>query len=164
VHAGIDCIEHGTGLTGDLVDEMARRKTALVPTLINIARFPEIAARGERYPAYAEHMRALHRTVSERVRAAYEAGVPIYAGTDAGSEVLHGRIADEVEALHGIGMTPEDALGAASWRAREWLRVGSGLEEGGLANFVIYDGDPRQLEHLRQPMLLVLRGQVRTLG
>ena len=43
IHAGIDCIEHGTGLTDDLIAEMARRGTALVPTLINIDTFPGIA-------------------------------------------------------------------------------------------------------------------------
>ena len=160
VGAGIDCIEHGTGLSAELIDEMARRHTALVPTLINIARFPEIAERGSKYPAYAEHMRALHRTVSERVRAAYEAGVPIYAGTDAGSEVAHGRIADEVLALNAVGMSPQDALAAASWRAREWLGVDSGLAEGEVANFVAYEGQPWDLEQLRRPLFKVLRGRV----
>jgi imidazolonepropionase-like amidohydrolase len=160
IHAGIDCIEHGTGLSADLIADMARRQTALVPTLINIARFPEIADRGSRYPAYADHMRALHRTVGERIGAAYEAGVPIYAGTDAGSEVAHGRMADEVIALRDIGMTPDDALAAASWGAREWLGVEAGLDEGDTANFVVYDEDPRDLQVLRRPTALVLRGHL----
>ena len=43
IDAGIDCIEHGTGLTDDLIAEMARRGTALVPTLINVETFPGIA-------------------------------------------------------------------------------------------------------------------------
>src|SRR5437660_7142379 len=44
INAGIDCLEHGTGLSTDLIAEMARRGTALVPTLINVALFPQIAA------------------------------------------------------------------------------------------------------------------------
>jgi imidazolonepropionase-like amidohydrolase len=160
IGAGIDCIEHGTGLTDDLVAQMAERRTALVPTLINIARFPEIAERGSRFPAYAEHMRALHRTVADRVRSAYEAGIPIYAGTDAGSELPHGRIADEVLALHDVGMTPTDALAAASWKSREWLGVGSGLAEGEVADFVAYPKDPRDLSVLREPAFVVLRGRL----
>ena len=48
-----------------------------------------------------------------------DAGVPIYAGSDAGSMIAHGRIADEVEALKGIGMSPTEALGAACWDARD---------------------------------------------
>jgi len=161
IGAGIDCIEHGTGLLPDRIDDMARRQTALVPTLINIARFPEIAERGSKYPAYAAHMLALHETVSERVRNAFDAGVPIYAGTDAGSELAHGRIADEVIALHAAGLKPADALGAASWKARAWLGVGSGLAEGESADFIAYDANPLDdLTQLKQPWAVVLRGQL----
>jgi len=160
VGAGIDCIEHGTGMTPDVIALMAERKVALVPTLINIARFPEIAERGGKFPDYAEHMRALHRTVGERVRAAHEAGVPIYAGTDAGSEVVHGRIADEVLALREVGLSPFEALGAASWNARRWLGVPGGLDEGGEAHFVVYPADPQELAVLKHPSHIVLRGRV----
>src|ERR1700710_86150 len=82
LNAGIDCIEHGTGLTDDTVALMLEHGTALVPTLINLENFPGIAA---------------------------------------GSMVAHGRIGDEVDALKRIGMTPTEALGAASWTARDWL-------------------------------------------
>ena len=161
IAAGIDCIEHGTGLSPDVIDEMARRRVALVPTLINIARFPEIAEKGHRFPVYASHMRSLHRTVYERVAMAYEAGVAIYSGTDAGSEVRHGRIADEVLALRGVGMSATDALGASSWRARAWLGVEDGLSEGSHANFVAYPADPlADITVLRHPSYVVLRGHV----
>ena len=59
-----------------------------------------------------------YATCSPRIGAAREAGVPIYAGTDAGGMIAHGRIADEVDALKGIGMSPTEALGAACWDAR----------------------------------------------
>ena len=59
-------------------------------------------------------MRDLYERCYPRIGAAREAGMPIYAGTDAGSMVAHGRIADEIEALKGIGMSPTEALGAAS--------------------------------------------------
>jgi imidazolonepropionase-like amidohydrolase len=160
--AGIDCIEHGTGLSPDLIDLMAERQVGLVPTLINIARFPEIAARGGKFPRYADHMRALHATVHERVRAAHEAGVPIYTGTDAGSEVPHGRIADEIIALHAAGLPADDALAAGSWRARAWLGVEDGLAEGSTASFVAYAADPVDLPVLRHPSHVVLRGHVFT--
>jgi len=159
--AGIDCIEHGTGLTSELVAVMAERQVALVPTLINIERFPGIADSAHRFPVYAEHMRALHRTVNSVVRAAYDAGVPIYAGTDAGSEIAHGRIADEVSALHVAGMSPSDALAAASWRAREWLGVSDGLGDGSEANFVVYPADPtKDLSVLQHPSHVVLKGRL----
>ncbi len=75
IGAGIDCIEHGTGLTDDLIDEMARRGTALVPTLINIENFPGIADGARRFPSYAAHMRELYAGARDVVRRAVEAGV-----------------------------------------------------------------------------------------
>ncbi|MCB0949214.1 MAG: amidohydrolase family protein [Mycobacterium sp.] len=158
IKAGIDCIEHGTGLTEDTVDLMVEHGTALVPTLINIDNFPDIAAAASRYPRYQRHMRALHETCAARVGAAREAGVPIYAGTDAGSAVAHGRISDEVEALKGIGMTATEALGAACWDARRWLGRPA-LEHGASADLVCYADDPRGgAAVLAAPTLVMLRG------
>ncbi|GAA4847312.1 amidohydrolase family protein [Pseudonocardia benzenivorans] len=158
IGAGIDCIEHGTGLTDELIDEMARRGTALVPTLINVDTFPSIADRASRYPEYAAHMRDLHRTAVDVVRRAAEAGVPVFAGTDAGGGIRHGRIADEIAALAAAGHP--DPLGAASWAAREWLGR-PGLTPGAPADLVVYRADPRaDLGTVREPALIMLRGRV----
>ncbi|MGQ0576068.1 MAG: amidohydrolase family protein [Pseudonocardia sp.] len=160
IHAGIDCIEHGTGLSDDLIAEMARRGTALVPTLINVDTFPGIADSAARYPAYAANMRKLHARARGVVRRAFEAGVPLYAGTDAGGGIAHGRIADEVAALHAAGLPAADALAAASWAAREWLRR-PGLHVGGRADLVVYRDDPRaDLRVLQEPALVLLRGRI----
>ncbi|HVY09096.1 MAG TPA: amidohydrolase family protein [Mycobacteriales bacterium] len=161
VAAGIDCLEHGTGITADLLGVMAERQVALVPTLVNIENFPGIADSAGRFPAYADHMRVLHRTAGERLRAAYEAGVPIYAGTDAGSMIEHGRIADEIRALHAAGMSAKDALAAASWQARKWLGVGSGVAEGDIASFNVYAQDPYDMTAFAAPSFIVLKGRVR---
>ncbi|MEV6716872.1 amidohydrolase family protein [Lentzea sp. NPDC051208] len=160
INAGIDCIEHGTGLTDDTIALMAARGTALVPTLINIETFPGIAEKAGKYPKYANHMRDLHARVSTTVASAIEAGVPVYAGTDAGGGIRHGRIVDEIVALHGVGMSAVDAIGAASWGAREWLGFPS-LTEGAAADIVVYDEDPREnLETLRSPRMVMLRGRI----
>jgi imidazolonepropionase-like amidohydrolase len=159
IGAGIDCIEHGPGLTDDLIAEMARRGTALVPTLINIDTFPGIADAAQRFPTYAAHMRALHAGARGVARRAAEAGVPVYAGTDAGGGIRHGRIADEVAALHEAGLSTLDALGAASWAGREWL-CRPALEAGAPADLVVYRDDPRvDPAVLRHPELVVLRGR-----
>ena len=61
INAGIDCIEHGTGITDDIIAAMLAQGTALVPTLINIENFPGYRRRGAaKYPTYAKHMRDLH--------------------------------------------------------------------------------------------------------
>ena len=124
IGAGIDCIEHGTGLSDATISMMVSHGTALVPTLINIATFPDIASGASKYPAYQRHMLDLHKRVRATIGKARDAGVPIYAGTDAGSGIVHGRIADEVFELTTIGMSPSEALGAASWDARKWLGRG----------------------------------------
>ena len=159
IRAGIDCIEHGTGLTDDTVSLMVEYGTALVPTLINIENFPGIAAGATRYPAYAKHMSDLYASCRDRVGAAREAGVPIYAGTDAGGSITHGRIADEVHALRGIGMSPTEALGAACWDARKWLGR-PGLEHGAPADLVCYQADPRLPGVLDHPDLVILKGRL----
>jgi imidazolonepropionase-like amidohydrolase len=160
VSAGIDCIEHGTGITDDIVELMVSHGTALVPTLINIDNFPGIADGAAKYPAYAKHMRDLYTTSRQRVAAAREAGVPIYAGTDAGSMIAHGCIADEVDALKDVGMSPTDALGAASWDARRWLGR-PGLEHGAPADLICFTDDPRAGSAvLNRPDVVILRGQV----
>ncbi len=159
IAAGIDCIEHGTGLTEDTIAMMAEHGTALVPTLINIENFPDFAAAAGKYPAYATHMRELYASCPARIGAAREAGVPIYAGSDAGGNIAHGRIAEEVAALVRIGMTPTDALGAASWDAREWLRR-SALEDGAPADLLCFTSDPRDPKVLSHPDRVILRGRV----
>ncbi|RAO18354.1 amidohydrolase family protein [Micromonospora noduli] len=162
VRAGVDSVEHGTGLSLDLIDEMARQGTALVPTMINIATFGGIAeqARGK-FPGYADHMLALRDGFPEVVRAAHEAGVPIYVGTDAGGGIDHGLAAEEMLLLHErAGMAPIDVLAAASWGARAWLGF-PGLVEGGLADLTVYPEDPRSdLRVVRAPSRTILRGRV----
>jgi imidazolonepropionase-like amidohydrolase len=162
VRAGVDSVEHGTGLSDEDIAEMARRGTALVPTMINIETFGDIAVRAEeKFPGYARHMRALGDGFAGVVAAAHEAGVPIYVGTDAGGGIDHGLAAQEMLRLHTrAGMPVMDVLRAGSWGAREWLGF-PGLVEGGLADLVVYDEDPRRdLRVLTAPRRIVLRGRV----
>jgi imidazolonepropionase-like amidohydrolase len=105
-------------------------------------------------------MLELHGRIRQTVGTAIEAGIPVYAGTDAGGGIAHGRIVDEVVALHEMGLSTSDALGAASWTARQWLGW-RGIEEGAAADVIAYDEDPREnLNALRDPARIVLRGRV----
>jgi imidazolonepropionase-like amidohydrolase len=162
IGAGIDCIEHGTGLSTDLIDTMAANDVALVPTVVQLDNFPKYAASAaEKFPAYRDHMLDLWKRRRDTIGAAHEAGVRIYAGTDAGGVLPHGLIAEEVMGLATYGLTSEEALGAASWRGREWLGRDGTLGEGSEADFVVYDADPlADLAILKSPRHIVLRGQV----
>ena len=162
IEAGIDCIEHGTGLSQDLIDTMVEKRIALVPTVMQIDKFPEyVEQAGTRFPAYGAHMTDLHARQRDTIMAAYDAGVPLFAGSDGAGISRHGNIAGEVVAMAGLGLPAEYALGAASWRAREWLGWNAGLDEGAPADFVVYDRDPRDdLSVLSRPKRVVLRGRV----
>jgi imidazolonepropionase-like amidohydrolase len=159
--AGIDCVEHATGLTTATVETAAAGGTAIVPTLINIATFPGIATSAEeKFPGYASHMRALHARRYDNVAVAHEAGIPVFAGTDAGGSLAHGLVSQEVRELHAAGLSRTAALSAATWSARTWLGK-DGLVEGAQADVVVYAADPRlDLDVLAHPKHVVLRGRV----
>ena len=90
---------------------MVAHGTALVPTAMQLNNFPQYADQAaEKFPAYAATIRDLHARRRDTIMAAYEAGVPIYAGTDAGGVLPHGGIAGEVAELAAYGIPVEDAL------------------------------------------------------
>jgi len=160
--AGIDCIEHGTGLTEHHIEQMVAGHVALVPTVLQTDKFPEFADSGRgKFPAYAERMETLHARRRDVLMAAYEAGVALYVGSDGGGTARHGVLYEEIEAMAAMGLPPSYVLGAASWRGRSWLGWNSGLDEGDPADFVVYPRNPvEDLSVLREPARVVLRGRV----
>jgi imidazolonepropionase-like amidohydrolase len=161
VEAGIDGIEHGTGILPELIPLMAERQVALVPTMLQLDNFERYAEQGEvRFPRYAAHMRALYARRLDTFAAARDAGVPIYAGTDAGGFLPHGLVAQEVAALARV-LGIEGALAAGSWAARRWLGHPAVLVDGGPADLLVLDDDPRRdLGTLRSPRHVILRGRI----
>jgi imidazolonepropionase-like amidohydrolase len=155
IAAGVDTLEHGMGLDPALLDEMARRGIAFTPTLSVLqSSLPQVRRQpaSERRTWYLTGVQA-HPAL---VAAAFEAGVTVLSGTD--SRPM-GRIIDEIEAMVAGGVTPTDAIGAASWRAREYLGFG-GLVDGAPADAVVYAADPRQdVRQLAAPQAVILRGR-----
>ncbi|MET9518833.1 amidohydrolase family protein [Streptomyces sp. NPDC002994] len=161
VEAGIDCIEHATGLTEDTIPLFAERGVAIVPTLVNIATFPHLADGGEaKFPRWSTHMRELHARRYDTVRAAYDAGIPVFVGTDAGGSLAHGLVAAEVAELVKAGIPAIEALSATAWGARKWLGRPV-LEEGAPADLVVYEEDPRaDVRVLAAPQRIILNGRI----
>ncbi|MDN4475724.1 amidohydrolase family protein [Demequina sp. SYSU T00192] len=157
--AGIDCIEHGTGMTADHMDEAARRGIPVVPTLLQVANFERYAAQGEaRFPAYSARMRPMHERRFAHALALHEAGVPLLVGTDAGGTIGHGALPAEAALMAAAGIPAAEVVAMASWRAREFLGA-PGLEEGAPADLVVYSEDPREsIAALCTPRHVVLRG------
>lgn len=156
VLAGADSLEHGMHLDPSLVDAMAAQGTAYVPTLSVLG-----ASAGRMRAMEPNDRRAWYLTgwdaMLPTVRAAYEAGVTVLAGTDS---FPCGTVSSEVEWLIRSGMSPQDALGGASWTARSWLGL-PGLVDGAPADLVAYDADPTvDPSVLKRPSRIILRGRV----
>lgn len=161
IAAGVDCIEHGTGLTDDLITELAQRQTPVVPTLLQVAEFENIAALADgKYPVYADRMRQMHAQRYSHVAKLHAAGVPLFIGTDAGGTISHGAIAAECAELVKAGIPPAEVIAMASWRARDFLGQGN-IIEGSQADFVVYHSDPgSNIEALQRPSSVILRGRI----
>lgn len=158
--AGIDCIEHGTGMTRAQLERAAAAGVPVVPTLLQVGNFEGFAAQGEaKFPRYAARMRAMHRRRHEQARAIWEAGVQFLVGTDAGGEVGHGELPAECAELVRAGIPARDVVAAASWRARAFLGV-DGIADGASADIVVYSRDPGDdISALAEPTAVILRGE-----
>jgi imidazolonepropionase-like amidohydrolase len=149
VFGGVDCIEHGSHLDADLVDEMANRGTYLVPTLGVLASWESFGTTTEIERFASDDGK---RVLAERKELAYEsvrlarkAGVKIAAGTDFGGGSLRAnQMAWEVECLVGAGLEPWEALGAATRVGGDLLGEPDAgrLRVGGSADFFLVHGNP----------------------
>ena len=161
LQAGVDCIEHGTGMTATQIEQAAAAGIPVVPTLLQVARFDAIADQGAaKFPQYAAQMRTMHARRYQQVRDFYDAGVPLLLGTDAGGTIPHGKLAAEAAELVRAGVPVADVVAAASWRARGYLGV-PGIAEGAPADVVVYAEDPRQDIGVLAHPAAVLRAGVR---
>ncbi|MBV8181871.1 MAG: amidohydrolase family protein [Mycobacterium sp.] len=141
VEAGVDSIEHGCYLDEEpeLLDKMAQHGIFFVPTFAvyeyhRKSALPHIRER-------AHHLQEHH---VESLRRALAAGVKIAAGTDAGGHG-HPKNAMEIECLVKAGLTPLQALRAATGWAAECLGLERDIgtvEKGKLADLVVISGDP----------------------
>lgn len=165
VLAGVESIEHGIFLDDEVIAEMKRRGTFLVPTL----HAPRgVLKRAEEHPGSVlpQSVRKTHEVIDihrESIRAAHAAGVRIAMGTDAGVG-KHGTNAEELGYLVDIGMTPMEAIVASTRTAAECVHMADDvgtLEPGKWADLLLVDGDPLSdisLLARRDRVVLVMQG------
>lgn len=143
---GADSIEHGT-LLDDAGLRLFRESGAYyVPTLSTVNGYRErLDANPEAYTGEVlAKIRWRIDITGKSLQHAVPAGVKIAFGTDAGVS-LHGRNADEFELMVQHGMTPVQAIVAATVNAADLLGLGAEvgtLEAGKYADLVAVRGDP----------------------
>src|SRR4029077_9129736 len=151
IEAGVNSIEHGTHLDQNPrhLERMAERGIFFVPTLLVYEyhrRSPQPHVKARAAELYEHHIESIQR--------ALRIGVKVVAGTDAGGHG-HPANAGELECLVKAGMTPMQALQAATGWAAEclgWEEELGTAQPGKLADLVAVKGDPlADIAMLRDP-------------
>ena len=118
LRAGVDCIEHGYLADDKNLETMRSQGVFLVPTL-TVAEPP---AAVKRFLRGSEPISVTLRNEQQAFERAYKLGVKIAFGTDAGI-YAHGRNADELLTMVGLGMDEADAIRSATVVAAELFAV-----------------------------------------
>lgn len=160
IQAGVHSIEHATLMDDEAAALMRARGVFMVPTLSALATTADCGpACGvpETVVSKARTMRARHEASFKK---AHRTGIPIAMGTDAGTPFNHhGANAQELERMVALGMSPMEAIIAATAAAARLLgidqTVGT-IEPGKVADLIIVDGNPlKRISLLRSRERLV---------
>jgi imidazolonepropionase-like amidohydrolase len=155
IRAGIDCIEHGFLAEDDTIEMMVEHGTFLVSTTyLTDAMDIERAA-----PELQKKAAEVFPKARAMLPKAIAAGVKIACGTDAPA-VPHGDNAKELIALVDRGMTPMQALRAATATSAELIDMHDELgllAPGYLADIIAVPGDPSQDIKVTEDVCFVMK-------
>jgi imidazolonepropionase-like amidohydrolase len=156
LRAGVDTIEHGDGLTDGLMDEMEKKGTVWIPTVMVGAYVAP--GRGSNWIKMVETEKiAFQRALKRQVKIAF--------GTDAGgSDWRELNEAREFQYYAEYGMSPMQAIQTATIRAAEVLgwtdKVGT-IETNKWADIVAVSGDPlKDIKELQRVKFVMKAGIV----
>lgn len=161
--AGVDSIEHGHAADRKDIELMKEKGVFLVPTVGGVD-----ASYARRSPTFTPEERkswdGFLQKIQESVQLAKSLGVKIASGYDAGSAERQGKNAEELISLTKRGLTPLEAIRAATTTAADLLdaqdQIGS-LEHGKLADLIAVQGDPlTDITILRQVKFVMKGGAI----
>lgn len=148
VDGGVDGLVHAAYVDASLAQAMRAKGVWMAPTIASLT---------------ANDTSVVSRSLVAAVRTARDAGVTLVFGTD-GGVLPHGSGVDELEALVAAGLTPIEAIRAATLSAANALAIADSVGQvvaGMSADFVAVAGDPvADVGSLRSPRLVVARGRV----
>jgi imidazolonepropionase-like amidohydrolase len=155
IDAGIDCIEHGSLMSDETMDRFIELDRFLVPTTYLADGMDVSHAPPELQAKAAEVFPIAKATVSKAI----ERGVRIACGTDAPA-IPHGKNAKELIALVDRGMTPLQAIRAATTVAAELIDVDDRgrLAAGLWADVIAVRGNPLEDIAVTEQVVFVMKG------
>ncbi|HEV7705321.1 MAG TPA: amidohydrolase family protein [Gemmatimonadaceae bacterium] len=157
IMAGVTTVEHADDGTPEVFRLMVQHGVALCPTLAGEEAGPLRRGWRKGIDSMPASVANKHRTFRE----ALAAGVTICNGSDVGS-FPHGENARELELLVEYGMTPVQALQAATVNDAKAFHLDDRgvIAPGRLADLVAVDGDPTQDIHALHHVRFVMKGGV----
>jgi imidazolonepropionase-like amidohydrolase len=160
--AGGDSIEHGTYLDKDSIALFKKNGAYLVPTLMAGDFVARVASGPNNFLTPAQSAKALEAgpKMLDMARRAHEGGVKIAFGTDTGVSA-HGDNAGEFGLLVKAGLTPLEAIQAATVNAADHLQIGNdagSLTPGHAADLIAVQGDPLKDVTLLTRVGFVMKG------
>src|SRR5246127_550462 len=156
IEAGVDTIEHGNYIADEDLKTMASRGIFYVPTIF-VGEYVAQGRAAEGSPVWVK-MIQIHE---DTFRRALKAGVKIAFGTDAGGFDWKINPAQEFSSMVKFGMTPAQAIRAATVNAAELLGTKDSLgtlAAGKLADLVAVPGDPLSAVSLLEKVEFVMKG------
>jgi imidazolonepropionase-like amidohydrolase len=155
LEAGIDCIEHGSLMSDETLDLLVEKQRFLVATTYLADGMDVSHAAPELRAKAAEVFPKARETISRAIAR----GARIACGTDAPA-IPHGRNAKELVALVDRGMTPLQAIRAATVVSAELIDVDDRgrLEPGLMADVVGVPGDPLSDIGVTEKVGFVMKG------
>jgi imidazolonepropionase-like amidohydrolase len=163
IEAGVNSIEHGSYLDNEIVKLMKKHGTYLVPTLM-AGDFVAKKAKEEGYfpPVVAKKAATIGPIMGAAFKRAYDGGVKIAFGTDSGVSE-HGRNAEEFALMVAQGMSPAEAIVAATKSAADLIgndKIGV-VKVGGYADMVVVTSNPLDdIQTLNDIPVVIKGGQV----
>ncbi|HTU80790.1 MAG TPA: amidohydrolase family protein [Candidatus Acidoferrales bacterium] len=129
LRAGVDSIEHGSLLDDEAIALFKQGGAYLVPTLTAPTCILNNLETGAQPQFVIDKARTVNEAMLANIRKAYEQGVRIAGGSDAGTPYnYHENYAYEVELMWSmLGMTPQQALHAATAVAAELIGLSRGM-------------------------------------
>ncbi len=161
VRAGVDSIEHGWGITQQIMEEAAQKQVFFCPTLSVYCNLENLAKEGLWRRSWEDYIKTWGSREDRffEVRKAHELGVPIVCGTDAGNpDTFHGSGAIELGLLVQAGLSPKDAIIAATSNAAKLCRVqerAGSIAIGKEADLLVVRGNPLENITLLQDHKLI---------